>query len=663
MSKINKLTISNFKFFGKAETIDLGGKHLLLYGENGSGKSTLFWGLYTVLMASFKSPSDVKKYFMHRDDNDQSLVNIYAPQEYCTQQNINHNNSYIKVENDTGTTFNISILDHSLCFDTAAPSAHNSLTQESYKATDFIDYKSLFRFQQFDNVETPNLYNIFRYSVLSFISFDSVPLKGRTISNAKEMWDEYIKGPNISTTMDLRDYKKSADYIEFKFFENHFNLKFQKLLDFINANAKGVIMELGYDIDFRLEYIVPSHRIDKRKKDIYSFTDFKVNFIVSKYKGEDVNLKFAHVFFNEAKMTAIALAIRLAILERKISDVIDDNALKVLALDDIMISLDMSNRDKLIDYILKKYSDKFQILFLTHSVELFDFVKKRIDLYKSSPFLLQKTEYDDWIVQELYSGTNEEGNDIPVFAHSYMNNKEKSIAYYKASRYDVSSLFVRKYIEELIQKRLSVELVYSPEGQVYPLNTLWKQFKTTYLGEKSEDNCKIIKLFETAKDILLNPTAHYQNVSKPIYKCELEYALEVANMIEAIACNNIKIIFRKDTIMKYNDERLNIEFALKSQLALETTSGGIQLNNCQCSIRSYEYNGVVNYDISTMAENQHHRFKGSTPKFKEFVTKLLPHIAHTITVEDFYNKLIIGDGSSTIREYISLDEFKLTMDI
>ena len=44
MSKINTITLSNFKFFGKEETINIDGKHLLLYGENGSGKSSLFWG-------------------------------------------------------------------------------------------------------------------------------------------------------------------------------------------------------------------------------------------------------------------------------------------------------------------------------------------------------------------------------------------------------------------------------------------------------------------------------------------------------------------------------------------------------------------------------------------------------------------------------------------
>lgn len=59
MSKINKLTLSNFKFFGKEETIELNGNHLLLYGENGSGKSSIYWALYTLF--SNNNYYDLKK--------------------------------------------------------------------------------------------------------------------------------------------------------------------------------------------------------------------------------------------------------------------------------------------------------------------------------------------------------------------------------------------------------------------------------------------------------------------------------------------------------------------------------------------------------------------------------------------------------------------------
>ena len=78
MSKINTITLSNFKFFGKEETINIDGKHLLLYGENGSGKSSLFWGIYTLLEASFKKSVETDKYFQPFGSNEESLVNIVS---------------------------------------------------------------------------------------------------------------------------------------------------------------------------------------------------------------------------------------------------------------------------------------------------------------------------------------------------------------------------------------------------------------------------------------------------------------------------------------------------------------------------------------------------------------------------------------------------------
>ena len=73
-------------------------------------------------------------------------------------------------------------------------------------------------------------------------------------------------------------------------------------------------------------------------------------------------------------MSAIAVAIRLAIIDQRIGSAVPA-ALKVLVLDDLMISLDMSNRDKLMDLLLDDFANRYQILFLTHDRMLFDFVK------------------------------------------------------------------------------------------------------------------------------------------------------------------------------------------------------------------------------------------------------------------------------------------------
>ncbi len=139
MSKINTIRLSNFKFFGKEEPINIDGKNLLLYGENGSGKSSLFWGIYTLLEASFKQSVETDKYFQPFGTNEESLVNIYATKQTCPISLKEHCDSYIKIKADDDTEYVLSLLDSTICGNTNA--------QESRKATDFINYQSIFKFR------------------------------------------------------------------------------------------------------------------------------------------------------------------------------------------------------------------------------------------------------------------------------------------------------------------------------------------------------------------------------------------------------------------------------------------------------------------------------------------------------------------------------------
>ena len=48
MAKINEIVINGFKAFPSLQTIELEGKHLLMYGENGSGKSSVYYALHCI---------------------------------------------------------------------------------------------------------------------------------------------------------------------------------------------------------------------------------------------------------------------------------------------------------------------------------------------------------------------------------------------------------------------------------------------------------------------------------------------------------------------------------------------------------------------------------------------------------------------------------------
>lgn len=72
MAKINEITINGFKAFPSMYKLELGGKHLLMYGENGSGKSSIYYALHC-LFNSYRKPDMGKKYF--DIDNPQNLIN------------------------------------------------------------------------------------------------------------------------------------------------------------------------------------------------------------------------------------------------------------------------------------------------------------------------------------------------------------------------------------------------------------------------------------------------------------------------------------------------------------------------------------------------------------------------------------------------------------
>jgi AAA15 family ATPase/GTPase len=73
-SRLHKIEIRNFKAF-REFTLNLEGRHLLVYGDNGAGKSSLYWALYTFLQSARKAKNSIAKYF--DPANPQNLLNIH----------------------------------------------------------------------------------------------------------------------------------------------------------------------------------------------------------------------------------------------------------------------------------------------------------------------------------------------------------------------------------------------------------------------------------------------------------------------------------------------------------------------------------------------------------------------------------------------------------
>ena len=636
MSKINDIIISNFKFFSKEEKIHLGGKHLLLYGENGSGKSSIFWGLYTLLEASFKNASETKKYFLPLSKNEESLVNIYAPIMQEVSSKTEHYNSYIKVLDDNSNSFELSLLEDHICGD--------SNTQECRKASDFINYQSIFKFQDFRNSETPNLYNIFLYSILPYVTFSSITLNEHTdeeivLANASQMWSEYQKGPSsISFGKKIREYKQTQNYQDFCKFEKHFNSEFEKLLDFINSHAKKRLKALGYDIDFILTYEKPNHTIKKCYKDKSPFlkfdcTLFKIELKITNYNGESVNIKKPHVFLNEAKLSALATAIRLSILDYRISKTAAPNALKILVLDDLMISLDMSNREPLLDLLLKEYSNKYQILFFVHDENLYSFVDYKIKQHKQDVL---------WVRKEMYVGEdNTTKHEMPVVIDGECDSYVKAQKYYLARDYVSASLYIRKSLEEFVTNYLPEEYCRNADGKFIELNKLWDRL----LRYTNSIPPRIDNMFKQSKLMVLNPSAHYQKTSFPIYKRELLKAFELIDELKKLNIQVKILLVDKDSKLIFKHPSTNYSFEF--QLTQDMIRG--KNEDPSCKIITWQYNGVDFYSFQAGIAH------GTPPsvsetKLSRLIDNLMKISVLSITKELFLSNTYIEKG--TLKEAI-----------
>lgn len=624
MSKINTITLSNFKFFGKEEILNIDGKHLLLYGENGSGKSSLFWGIYTLLEASFKQSVETDKYFQPFGTNEESLVNIYATKQTCPITLKEHCDSCIKIKADDATEYVLSLLDCTICGNTNA--------QESRKATDFINYQSIFKFQDFKNSEKPNLYEVFNYSVLPYITFPSFPIKGKTLTNAGAMWEEYKKGPGTTTNYKgdtIQVYKNSLEYTNFQKFEKHFNEHFRNLVEFINSHASDYVKKLGYNIEFELKYTSPSH-IKKDKK--YEWMPFGIDLIITNYNNQVVQIKKPQSFLNEAKMSAIAVAIRLAIIDHRIGLAVP-KALKVLVLDDLMISLDMSNRDKLMDLLLDDFAQRYQILFFTHDPNLYNFVDYKIREHKMS---------SQWLKKEMYIGEDESNKyEYPVIVDGETDSLSKSKKYYEANDYTTCALYIRKALEEIVTEYLPEEYCKNADGRFVELNVLWKRL-LQYTNSIPED---IKKRFSRSRLTILNPSAHYQKLSYPIYKRELYDAIKLIEDLKAISIKVKILLVDKDCHLKFIHPLHNYSFEFK--LKQDMIRG--KEENPICIIDTWQYNGIILYDFI----NENH---GVPPvvketRFNKMIENLMSIPILEITKEMFFQNTKLDRG--TLKDALS----------
>ncbi len=402
--KINKLEIKNFKFFDKVEALNFESKNVLVYGENGSGKSTIYWALYTLLQSSKKDKDKIRKYFTHSTlttPNHSSLVNIYADEnDSKIELFVDEESEEVIISKDTITVKN---------------NSSNLLIEDTLATSDFINYKYLFRFFNFFHKADIDLFDLFEYEILHLIGLN-------------ELWQEIVKledrKPRVRADKD--------DYLELQTKLKSFNNSLKDIVLNINEPANTYLKAFNYE-DMKLVLLVKDGKYETQ---IFDKPKIKIELTVLKNESPDKPILRPQSYFNEAKLTAIALSVRLAITKTKLKN----SPLKFLVLDDLLVSLDMSNRDKVLDILLNDETLKeYQKIILTHDKAFFEMAKQKFNY----------VEKNKWKYFEMYLDSEGEYEKPLILPHR--DYFEKAEYYLKKHDYSACANYLRKEAERLLK--------------------------------------------------------------------------------------------------------------------------------------------------------------------------------------------------------------------
>lgn len=429
-ARLHQISITNFKAFREFQ-LKLEGRHLLVYGANGAGKSSLYWALYTFLQSARKPRNGIAKYF--DPANQQNLLNLHEQKEGSPKPGeIALTLRDIATRNDT--TYRISQSDHG--------TFNQPTILKGDLASDFITYRFFFGFSHFRNSQTFDIWPLFEKEILPFC----VSTSG---GNPLQMWDAIrSETPNprgLSGVAGTNSYdrfrKKTGSFAAIlPGVVDSISTKAQQLYDehFAADDPAKVTLKLG---------VTTSPQAFGWKQSTFIFTKPVISFGIQ-IDGEEI--KRPQSFLNEAKLTQLALSVRFAASLVNLHE----SDLKLLVLDDLLVSLDMSNRMKVVDILSSDIFANYQKIILTHELGFFREFRRRIG-----------SGHADWRFMRLQGNAAQN-----IEAKSEKGDLEKAEDYLNGHDIEEAAMFLRKAAEDTAKRyREWAEGTVLPPGQFFSL--------------------------------------------------------------------------------------------------------------------------------------------------------------------------------------------------
>lgn len=540
MEKVKTISLENFKFFNGKVDVNLERKNLLLYGENGSGKSSIYWSLYTFLQSVFKlDDNDISKYFINGDE---SLRN-----KYC---GINDRSGITLVfEDDTEAKTERTISNNII------NTKNDSKVKLTSLSSDFLNYKLLSEIYNFRNSQKINLFPLLTHEILEFITFREELIRHDGLpgtENAKDWW-LYIKDGIIP-----RPKMNSNEYSIFIHAVNLFNQELDFYLSSIMEKLNAFLIDFKQNFSINYNYssctyddFIEGSTTKRNHKTIAP----EIILVVENSMlplGNNIISK-PHTFLNEAKLNIIALSLRLAMVSERLSKNPENNISKLLVLDDLLLSLDMSNREIVLDILLTKFP-QFQILMLTHDKLFFEIANHKIHNLGLN---------DNWKKIEIYQS---EVDGIPQpYIKEFETHLQKAEKFFHLKEYEISGNQLRKEAENFCKEFLPKRLTINDEYNILNLDSLIEN--VLKISSKSTRFYNLIMDLKKYKKFVLNASSHD---SYDIHKFNNEI-LGCLNTMKEIRKFRIETLFKKGDSFSFSlktvyNNTYDFEISIKSYI-------------------------------------------------------------------------------------------------
>lgn len=457
--RIERIEIQHFRGFPTHYEFKLGkpGRNLLVYGENGSGKSSFFKALRGFFEATAASNLVIQQ--NHFATNPEPLIKLDV--------------AAYDVAGDR--------LPGSALYEWSANSSPESeaLIQAANKTKGCLDYKALLEthyvHREKDEVE------VFDLLINTILSHVENPISRKPFG--QEFKDI------------VADKRKHMGYGYKDRYQNRidqFNQGLETMLEQLTASGNSLLV--GFFSDTKLTLFHKQKLIFSGSGKLKRLDKPKVLLNIE-FAGRP--LIKAHEFLNEARLSAVAIALYLGTLL-----LVPASELRVLVLDDLLIGIDMSNRAAVLKVLFDRFSD-WQIILLTHDRVWYETVRMRTlddeTWWYAALFAEVST---DLIPTPLWRGNDDGWNTNLARAKVHLaNHDDRAAGVYARAAFEGK---LKKYCED---KKVAVQ--YQSNQSKMTTEMFWKGIKEKLGADgKLADVQAQISSIEAYRKVVLNPLSH-----------------------------------------------------------------------------------------------------------------------------------------------------------